>query len=53
MSPLLKTPRAVIDRKVREVAGVLQIAHKLDNKATALSGGERHRLYIARAQVRN
>ena len=52
-SPLLKTPRAAIDRKVREVAEVLQIAHKLENKATALSGGEMQRVSIGRALVRN
>ena len=52
-SPLLKTPQAAIDRKVKEVAEVLQIAHKLDNKATALSGGEMQRVSIGRALVRN
>ncbi|MBI1417929.1 MAG: ATP-binding cassette domain-containing protein [Limimaricola sp.] len=52
-SPLLRTPRAEIDRKVAEVANVLQIAHKLDNKATALSGGEMQRVSIGRALVRN
>jgi multiple sugar transport system ATP-binding protein len=52
-SPLLRTPKAAIDRKVREVAEVLQIAHKLENKATALSGGEMQRVSIGRALVRN
>ncbi|MBV7520892.1 ABC transporter ATP-binding protein [Ensifer sp. ENS12] len=52
-SPLLKTPREEIDRKVREVAEVLQIAHKLDNKATTLSGGEMQRVSIGRALVRD
>lgn len=52
-SPLLNTPRAEIDRKVAEVAQTLQIAHKLDNKATALSGGEMQRVSIGRALVRN
>ncbi|MGD9479786.1 ABC transporter ATP-binding protein [Shinella sp. G-2] len=52
-SPLLRTPQAAIDRKVKEVAEVLQIAHKLDNKATALSGGEMQRVSIGRALVRN
>jgi multiple sugar transport system ATP-binding protein len=52
-SPLLKTPQAEIDRKVKEVAEVLQIAHKLENKATALSGGEMQRVSIGRALVRN
>ena len=52
-SPLLRTPRAEIDRKVAEVAEILQISHKLDNKATALSGGEMQRVSIGRALVRN
>ena len=51
-SPLLKTPQPEIDRKVGEVAEVLQISHKLDNKATALSGGEMQRVSIGRALVR-
>ncbi|MEM8838491.1 MAG: ABC transporter ATP-binding protein [Pseudomonadota bacterium] len=51
-SPLLKTPRDAIDRKVKEVAELLQIAHKLDNRATQLSGGEMQRVSIGRALVR-
>ncbi len=52
-SPLLRIPPAEIERKVLAVAEVLQIAHKLDNKATALSGGEMQRVSIGRALVRN
>jgi multiple sugar transport system ATP-binding protein len=52
-SPILRTPQAEIDRKVAEVAEVLQISHKLNNKATALSGGEMQRVSIGRALVRN
>ena len=52
-SPMLRTPEAEISRKVAEVAEVLQISHKLDNKATALSGGEMQRVSIGRALVRN
>jgi multiple sugar transport system ATP-binding protein len=52
-SPLLQTPPAEIARKVAEVAEVLQISHKLDNKATALSGGEMQRVSIGRALVRS
>ena len=52
-SPLLRTPKAEMDRKVAEVAEVLQISHKLNNKATALSGGEMQRVSIGRALVRN
>ncbi|MBY8975199.1 ABC transporter ATP-binding protein [Rhodobacteraceae bacterium NNCM2] len=51
-SPVLRTPEDEIARKVQEVAEVLQIAHKLDNKATALSGGEMQRVSIGRALVR-
>lgn len=52
-SPLLRTPQDQIDAKVASVAEVLQISHKLDNKATALSGGEMQRVSIGRALVRN
>ena len=51
-SPILSTPADVIKSKVEEVASVLQISHKLDNKATALSGGEMQRVSIGRALVR-
>jgi len=52
-SPQLKTPEKEIIRKIREVTEVLHIAHKLDNKATELSGGEMQRVAIGRALVRN
>ena len=52
-SPILKTPEDQITRKVQEIAEVLQISHKLDNKATALSGGEMQRVSIGRALVRD
>mgnify|MGYP001791658600 CR=1 FL=1 len=52
-SPMLNTPKHEVKRKVEEVADVLQIAHKLENKATALSGGEMQRVSIGRALVRN
>ena len=51
-SPILRTPQNVVDQKVGKVAEVLQISHKLDNKATALSGGEMQRVSIGRALVR-
>ena len=52
-SPLLNTPQIEIERKVKAIAEILQISHKLDNKATALSGGEMQRVSIGRALVRN
>ncbi len=52
-SPILKTPKAEIDRKVAEVAGILHISNKLDNRATELSGGEMQRVSIGRALVRD
>lgn len=52
-SPVLRTPQAEIDAKVAKVAEVLRISHKLDNKATNLSGGEMQRVSIGRALVRN
>jgi len=52
-SPILNTPADEIRKKVDEVASVLQITHKLDNKATALSGGEMQRVSSGRALVRD
>ena len=51
-SPLLKTSSDVINNKVNSVAEILQISHKLNNKATELSGGEMQRVSIGRALVR-
>ena len=51
-SPILRTAPDQIARRVGEVAEVLRISHKLDNKATALSGGEMQRVSIGRALVR-
>lgn len=52
-SPIIAMPEDQIARRVQEVAEVLRIPHKLDNKATALSGGEMQRVSIGRALVRN
>ncbi|MGV6847488.1 MAG: ABC transporter ATP-binding protein [Marinibacterium sp.] len=52
-SPILKTPEQDIARTVARVAEVLHIAHKLDNRATELSGGEMQRVSIGRALVRD
>jgi multiple sugar transport system ATP-binding protein len=51
-SPLMRWPEDRIAARVQEVAEVLHIPHKLDNKATALSGGEMQRVSIGRALVR-
>lgn len=52
-SPIIKMPEDQIRKRVAEVAEILQIPHKLDNKATELSGGEMQRVSIGRALVRN
>ena len=52
-SPILRTPVDKIERRVLEVAEVLHISEKLDNRATALSGGEMQRVSIGRALVRD
>ena len=52
-SPVLNRPAAEIARRVAEVAEVLRISHKLDNKATQLSGGEMQRVSIGRALIRS
>jgi len=52
-SPIIAMAEDQITRRVAEVAEVLRITHKLDNKATQLSGGEMQRVSIGRALVRN
>jgi multiple sugar transport system ATP-binding protein len=52
-SPILAWPEDRIAAKVGQVAEVLRISHKLDNKATQLSGGEMQRVSIGRALVRS
>ncbi len=51
-SPAFNLTGAEIINKVNAVAQTLQIAHKLDNNATQLSGGEMQRVSIGRALVR-
>jgi len=41
------------ERKVKEAADVLQLAHLLERRPKALSGGQRQRVAIGRAIVRN
>jgi len=52
-SPLLNSSPSEINEKIKSVTEVLRITHKLDNKVTALSGGEMQRVSIGRALVRN
>ena len=47
-----KVPKNEIDRKVHEVAEILQISELLQRKPKALSGGQRQRVAIGRAIVR-
>ena len=49
---LAKTPKAEIDRKVRDAARILQLDALLDRHPKALSGGQRQRVAIGRAIVR-
>ena len=52
-SPLRKLDKKTIDDRVREIARLLKIENKLNNKATQLSGGEMQRVSLGRALVRN
>ena len=49
---LRKTPKAEIDKRVREAAKILDIEHLLSRKPKALSGGQRQRVALGRAIVR-
>ena len=49
---LRKYPRAEIEARVNETAGILGIGHLLARKPKALSGGERQRVAVGRAIVR-
>jgi multiple sugar transport system ATP-binding protein len=50
---IAKTPKAEIDRRVREASEILQITDYLDRLPKALSGGQRQRVAIGRAIVRD
>ena len=45
-------PRAEIDRRIREVAGILRIEHLLGSRIGGLAGGDRQRVALGRAIVR-
>jgi multiple sugar transport system ATP-binding protein len=49
---LSKTPKAEIDRRVREAARILELEPLLDRKPGLLSGGQRQRVAMGRAIVR-
>jgi multiple sugar transport system ATP-binding protein len=49
---LRKTPKADIDRRVKEAAALLQLEEFLSRKPKALSGGQRQRVAMGRAIVR-
>jgi multiple sugar transport system ATP-binding protein len=51
-APVRRLPEAEIDHRVREVARMVRIDHKLTNRSTRLSGGEMQRVAIGRALVR-
>jgi multiple sugar transport system ATP-binding protein len=49
---LRRTPRKIIDERVRSAAQSLDIAHLLDRRPRQLSGGQRQRVALGRAIVR-
>ncbi|WAC29363.1 ABC transporter ATP-binding protein [Ancylobacter sp. SL191] len=51
-SPARRLDKASIDARVRQVAAMVRIDHKLENRSTRLSGGEMQRVAIGRALVR-
>jgi len=51
-SPARRLPESEIKIRIDEIAAMLRIADKLDNRATQLSGGEMQRVAIGRALVR-
>jgi ABC-type sugar transport system ATPase subunit len=50
---LRRRPAAEIDKRVKEVAGLLGIGTLLDRKPAQLSGGQRQRVALGRALVRD
>ena len=51
-SPVSGLSEDAVASRVEEIAKMVRINHKLENKATALSGGEMQRVAIGRALVR-
>jgi multiple sugar transport system ATP-binding protein len=51
-SPARRVPEDEIRRRIEEIAAMLRISGKLQNRATQLSGGEMQRVAIGRALVR-
>lgn len=52
-APTRRVPEPAIRAKVNEIAKLLRIETKLDNRATELSGGQMQRVAIGRALVRD
>ena len=50
---LAKAPKDEIDRRVEEVAEILQLTEKLDDRPSRLSGGQRQRVAMGRAIIRH
>lgn len=50
---LRKTPKDIIDQKVRIAARMLELEQYLNRKPKALSGGQRQRVALGRAMVRD
>lgn len=50
---LRNTPKAEIDRRVKEAAEIMGLSDLLDRKPRALSGGQRQRVAVCRAIVRD
>ena len=49
---LRKVPKAEIEKRINEAAGILQLEKLLDRKPKELSGGQRQRVALGRAIVR-
>jgi multiple sugar transport system ATP-binding protein len=45
-------PKAEIDRRINEVAAILRIEHLMNSRLSSLAGGDRQRLALGRAIVR-